>query len=334
MKKILFRADAQPGIGTGDLVSLLNLAKYFENSGWDTCIMTKRSAATMRLLEAREIKNYYVLDTEISLTQEIKTIAEFSQKESLDALFFEITERNLSDYKGLPPEPIKACVSFNGAIPDDMDLVVGWDIDAGKNFDTTKYPKTKFLLGVEYVILPLEFRCESAIERPFNPLVKRLLIAMGGSDEFNFTQKVVESLMKYQRNLELQIVIGSGYQFLHQLETFLASSGLVYEIRQNVTNMLDIMLHCDFALAAGGLTAFELLVTRTPSALIATYEHQIARCEFFKRNGLAKYLGFRSFDQDKLFDYISRPLQPPRGIHKKTDVIRQSIEELYERRAA
>ena len=43
--------------------------------------------------------------------------------------------------------------------------------------------------------------------------------------------------------------------------------------------------------------------------LIATYTHQIARCEFFDKKGWVKYLGYRDFEDSELVEAIKNPIQ-------------------------
>ena len=102
-------------------------------------------------------------------------------------------------------------------------------------------------------------------------------------------------------------------------------------IMQNIDKMFEEFMGCDIAIGAGGLTAFELIATRTPSLIMAAYEHQIARCSYFDKAGWATYLGFRSLDEDALFKKLTSPARvPPKNIFK-TEEIRKAVDGLLER---
>jgi UDP-2,4-diacetamido-2,4,6-trideoxy-beta-L-altropyranose hydrolase len=309
-RKILFRADASQAIGMGDLMSLVHLSYYFEASGWECFFLIKDYPAAIRLVEKYCINNLHIMDRKLGIDDEVEVINQLIREIGIVLLFFEITERKLSDYRGLPPHVKKACVSFDGEILPDLDLVVDWDVEAEDFFERESFPQTKFLLGPEYVILPHEFDYELIKEREFISRPEKLLICMGGSDELNFTQKVVDVIIENSIDVKLNIVIGAGHEFRQGLLDSLVGRGINFNIKQNITGMFDEYMSCDVAVGAGGLTSSEIVATSTPAVLIATYSHQVARCIYFHNNGFIRYLGFREFDKSELIDAIMYPIQP------------------------
>lgn len=306
MKKILFRADAKPSIGTGDLMSLIHLSRYFKKNSWEPHFMIRNYKAGVAIVRKHNLDNVFVINENISVNHEVDIINNYIEKHRIDAVFFEITENKLSEYKGLSEDVLKACAVFDGTIPDDMDLVVSWDVGSNKFFDKAKYPKTTFFLGPEYVILPIEFDTEKIKGRQYNANPEALLVAMGGADELNFTQKVVDALMRNGIDLKINVIIGSGYEYKETLKKSLENSSLQYEIKHNVIDMFREYMQCDIAIGGGGLTSSELVATRTPAILIALYEPQISRCEYFARHGLAQYLGYREVNNNLLLDYLKK----------------------------
>lgn len=308
MKKILFRADAAPHIGIGDLMSLINISKYFDDS-YEKYFIIKDYKAGVDLVNKYELNNCFIIDSSIKLKDEIIYINDFIDENNINILFFEITEIKLSEYSGISKKIKKIAVNFDGHILDDLDLVVDWDVEANKFFDIQKYPNTKFLLGTEYVILPREFYSQKLKERKSNLLNRKVLVAMGGADEFDFTGKIVESIIRSKIKIELNIIIGSGYEYRNELEKQLKNSNIKYKIKQNITNMLDEYLSCDIGIGAGGLTSSELVAAKVSPILIATYKHQIARCEYFSAKGWSKYLGYKKFEDSELVDAILNPIK-------------------------
>jgi spore coat polysaccharide biosynthesis predicted glycosyltransferase SpsG len=329
MKKVLFRADARPTIGIGDLMSLIHLSKYFEDDKWETHFMIRGYDAGVKLAKRYNLKHLEIIPSDISVIDEVDVINQYSTKKDIDMLFFEITERKLTEYQGLLPEVKKACVCFDGVILDDLNLVVDWDVAASKYFRPENDPNSIYLLGPKYVILPKEFYCDYRIkQRNYNSKIKNVLIAMGGADEFNFTQKIVELLIKKRPDLYLTIIIGSGYEFRKKLEDRLSYFSANYSIKHNITNMLDEYLLADIGIGAGGLISSELVASRTPALLLATCEHQVARCQYYANEGWAIYLGLRTFDEKSILTSLEKVPQPKKMPFFNTKKIVETCNEL------
>lgn len=312
-------------------MSLIHLSWYFEKEGWEPLFMIRNYQAGVSLAKKHNIKNLVIIEENISVDDEVREINNHIKAENVKVVFFEITERKLTEYKGLIDNILKCCISFDGFVPDDFRLVVNWDVDSDKLFCKGKYPKTKFLLGPEYVVLPVEFDASRIIRRIYRSKPQRLLIAMGGADELNITGRVVEYLVKNMPYLELNIIIGSGYEYKDDLERFLAGASVKYQVKHNITNMFEEYMDCDLAIGAGGLTSYELVATRTPAILIAAYEHQIARCNYFAQQGFVKYLGYRDFDVDDLIKALDGPFLIAGESIIRVEEIRESVDELLQR---
>ncbi|MEO5360207.1 MAG: hypothetical protein H7843_07120 [Nitrospirota bacterium] len=304
MKKILFRGDANPPIGTGDLMSLVSLSYYFEQDGWEAFFLIRGYEAGRTIMEGRG--NVTVVPPECPLQEEQQAIENLIVQEGIDVLFLEITQRKLTDYC-LPPGVKKVSVNFDGIIPDDIDIVINWDIEGTTYFDKKRYPKTRFLIGPQYIILPPNFNRGRIAARTYAPRPQNLLIAMGGADELNFTGKVVNALLEYKLDMKITVITGAGFMFKKELETALSKSEIRHVVKQNIKDMFIEYMNCDVAIGAGGLTSYELIASGTPAILIATYEHQIPRCKYFNSKNWAKYLGYRAFNAEELIYYIQHP---------------------------
>ena len=121
--------------------------------------------------------------------------------------------------------------------------------------------------------------------------------------------------------MKTTIIVGSGYEYREKLEQSLSDVTFEYEVKQNISNMFDEYMDCDVAIGSGGLTASELVASKTPSVLIATYEHQIARCRYFDSVRSVKYIGYRKFDDKELMKAITYPIVPNGQIFFNTKAI-------------
>jgi spore coat polysaccharide biosynthesis predicted glycosyltransferase SpsG len=275
--RYLFRADAAPHIGIGDLVSLIKLSEYLDGEKY---FIIKNYEASLKLVKDYNL-NYFVIEKNISIKDEVNFINKVIETKKIDKLILEITERKLNEYEGLK-ETTKIAINFDGEICNDLDLVINW------NSDNLKYP-VKSLVGYEYAIIDKKF---FNIKKD-NP--NQILIAMGGADEIDITYKVVKTLLK-NNITNLNVIVGAGYK------------GKVFELikpKVNVKNMADEYKKAKIAITAGGLSAIEAATTKTPAILIANYFHQIKRCEFLEKQGVAEFLGYRNFDEKELIKNLN-----------------------------
>lgn len=291
MSKILFRADAKPAIGTGDLVSLIHLAKTFDKKGWESWFMIRDSQGAKSLMADYAITQYEVIPDSYTPAKEVAELNDLLSENGFSHLFACITERPLTDYAKVFPAIVKGCINFDGVIAKDWSLVVNWNFPEPTLYKQENFPETRFLLGPEFVILPDNFDQGVIEKRTFKKPIQKLLISMGGADEFNLTTEVVWKIIDEKLNLHLTIILGAAFGEQAELKPLLESSGLTYECKKAVTDMFAEYMSCDAAIGTGGLTSSELVATHTPALLVAAYDHQSARCNYFHDQKMAIFLG-------------------------------------------
>ena len=306
MNKILFRADAKPAIGTGDLVSLIQLAKTFDKKGWESWFMIRDSQGAKSLMADYAITRFEVIPDSYSPANEVADLNDFLSENGFSHLFLCITERSLTDYAKLFPAIVKGCINFDGVVTKDWNLVVNWNFPEPTLYKQENFPETRFLLGPEFVILPDNFDQGVIEKRTFKKPIQKLLITMGGADEFNLTTEVVRKIIEEKLDLRLTIILGAAFGAQAELNALLASSGLTYECKTAVSDMFAEYMSCDAAIGTGGLTSSELVATHTPALLVAAYEHQSARCNHFDDHKMAIFLGDKQeYKSKSLGKYIS-----------------------------
>jgi len=310
LKKILFRADARYDIGMGDLMSLIHLSRYFEDDGWETYFLMRDYDEARRLVSKYRVKNRCFIPGPISVKDEIAFINRYCFMNDIGAVFACITQRPLLKYEGLDKKLIKGCVNFDGKVPCDWDLIVNWDVNAQRFYKRSEYPGTKFLTGPKHTILPYNFDWGKIRSRTHRDRPRNLMIGMGGADEDNFTEKIIKKLNEIGCGLKLYLLLGAGYRFKDSLLRILKRTRFSYKIFENIDNVFKVYLKADLAIGSGGLTSSELVATRTPALLISLYKHQVARCRFFDRKGVAIYLGHRAAGIKK----IRLPENPPEAL--------------------
>ncbi len=148
VKRIMFRADANSSIGTGDLLSLIHLSEYFSPKEWTCYFMVRSYFESTKIIERVKSDNVFFIDKNSLLSEEVEQINKVVSEYDIDVLFFEITERKISEYIGLDTGVKKMCVNFDSSLLEDLLLVVNWDAESEMymNRETGKSKATFFQL--------------------------------------------------------------------------------------------------------------------------------------------------------------------------------------------
>ena len=149
------------------------------------------------------------------------------------------------------------------------------------------------LMGTAYALLRREFRVtrerNSKDWKPREsgvPIIgKNVLITMGGADEHNVTQKVLEAIVDAGfKNLRIKVLIGAANPHRLNLENLLKKHHVSVSIISAVNDMPGLIDWADIAVAAAGSTCLELACFGIPmiQVIIADNQREIAR-EFERR---------------------------------------------------
>ncbi len=325
MPKILFRADAEDSIGTGDLMSLIYLSRLFQKNLWQCFFAVREYGPALEILKNHKLDNVYLISKHASISEEINFLRKICTDNGVDCLFMEITKHSLREYQDLgKPAPIKACVNFDGEITSDYDVVVNWCIDSFDHvYGAHKNSNTQFILGFENVILPDYFVWKAISKRVYGNKIEKILITMGGIDELDLTGKIVNTLIHKYSDYEIRVIVGPGYDYAKDLVKLMGSGLKNFRLKQNVDNLFEDYLWADLAFSAGGLTSSELVAAKIPSILIAIRKHQIKRCEYFFKNKWSCYAGYHTDLGEreilKSLNYMIKYIDLFRNFLKKAD---------------
>lgn len=134
------------------------------------------------------------------------------------------------------------------------------------------------LVGPRYALLRTEFAAmrEYSLQRRQTPVLKQLLITMGGVDQPNATGRVLEALqdIPLPEDCRICVVMGEKAPWLAEVETLAATMPWPTEVRVNVSNMAELMADSDMAIGAAGGTSWERCCLGLPTILVVLASNQ------------------------------------------------------------
>lgn len=138
--------------------------------------------------------------------------------------------------------------------------------------------RNEMFLGIEYFLLREEFRQPS--NKIINKEIGRILITLGGNDEANNTQKILEIVEKECCYAMIDIVVGDIYKPI--------SYGFNTNIHSHLSanTLRNLILDCDLAISGGGITMVEIQSTKTPSIALQVAPNQAHQLRAWQKEGL------------------------------------------------
>lgn len=183
----------------------------------------------------------------------------------------------------------------------DRPMAPDWLVDqtAGKPADTYRNwvpAYTRCLLGGDYALLRPEFartaeqlnRKRAAISTPL-----KILITMGGVDQFDVSGQVLDWLEALANQLAIQVTVVAGASSVHAESLAQRCSDTSYptQLVVNAGNMAAIMAEHHIAIGAAGTTAWERCALGLPSLNVELAANQEAISNWLAGSGAAINLG-------------------------------------------
>lgn len=175
----------------------------------------------------------------------------------------------------------------------------------------------KTMLGLRYAILSseyLDYRNKIFLR---DGVVKRVLVYFGGTDWQNMTSLAVKTLSKPEFSfLEVDVVIGSNYPFLSDLEKLIDKRPKT-KLHQQLPSLAKLMSISDVAIGAGGTSLWERMSMGLPALVVSLAENQVRSCESLQQENLINYLGsYKNLSNDLLSKNLRDMIHNPKDNYK------------------
>lgn len=145
----------------------------------------------------------------------------------------------------------------------------------------------KLLLGTKYV--PLREAFWNCTEKEIQADVETLLLLSGGTDPYNFLDKILQKI-ELRQFRRVDVVCGR-YNLNYEILCQKYKKYLNVVVYKNVSDMKKYMQDADLAVSAGGTTLYELCAVGTPTISYSFADNQLDNVRQFDEDGLIAYAG-------------------------------------------
>jgi spore coat polysaccharide biosynthesis protein SpsF len=306
-RRVLVRCDGDSVIGLGHVVRCLALAAELrERCGWGvTFAMAAGPDGEGMVREAG-----FALEEKPSGEAEVGWIGRLLAGGRFDALILDVRT-------GLPREAVRRWREAGALIADvddpeekrrEADLCFYPPIPQVREMDWNGFAG-KLFAGWEWVILRPQFARKPARKEGGSP---RLLVSMGGADPAGLTELAARALGLVESSFMAIFVVGRAFPRRAALEGILAEARYPHETLTDVSDMAPLMAGCDLAVAAFGVTAYEMAAVGLPAVSLSMSPDHEQSASAFVAAGIAVSLGdYRRGTPDRLANEVDALLRDP-----------------------
>lgn len=260
-RHVVFVVAGYPAIGMGHVFRALMLAHEI-SSHKITFICTRESGLAVENVTARDYR---------VVRQGSEPLHETVLRQRPDLVINDFLDTDAGYMDFLRNAGLR-CVNFEdqGSGAKKANLVINALYDAKEDSPHTRCGPAYFCLRDEFA---------EAARNPFREKCATVLITFGGTDQRNFTSKILELVAPLCNALKIniRIVAGPGYAHKAQLEKILHDWNNPLVEFTSATNIMSRKMEgADLAICSAGRTVYELCHMRIPAIIFATHKREAA----------------------------------------------------------
>lgn len=314
--RVAFRADASLDMGAGHVMRCLSLATAMQQMGWECLFICRDLIGNLNHLIEKKgfVVNCLTLNKNTQILEEIDNSVyskwlncswqvDAEQTQAVLELF--APDLLIVDHYALNDAWENQVRSYCNKLMVIDDLAnrkhsceVLLDQTLGRvSSDYVPFlpPNAQVLAGAYYALLRPEFaqlREYSLARRAQFPLEK-IIITLGGVDQFNATGKILEALLlsNLPKSCTVTVIMGEKAPFLNEIRNQIINLPWPTELKINVDNMATLMAESDLAIGAGGGSSWERCCLGLPTLLAVLADNQMDNANALERNEAAVCIG-------------------------------------------
>lgn len=152
----------------------------------------------------------------------------------------------------------------------------------------------KVLTGSQYALIRPEFNAlrSYSLQRRQQPVLKQVLISMGGVDQSNVTSQLLQALKccELPQDCHFSVVMGLNAPWLQEVRELAENMPWPTEVLVNISDMAQRMADSDLAIGAAGSTSWERCCMGLPALMVVLADNQRVIAEALQRSGAAKIM--------------------------------------------
>lgn len=280
-KKVLIVTEANERVASGHLFECIVCEKYFREHGMAVTLMVNADMSD----ELKQRIEVPFLTYKSDIQKEQNFFISFLNQNAYEIVLFNLREINNEFLINIKQNTVIdiICIDEFGNRRLDADVIVNPMIDESY----WKYDSNAILYcGEQYLVLPLDLQKYYRKERQVNESIGRITVSMGGVDVGDSTIKLAEWLSQIDKNLEINLVLGGGYQKEKLLRAKIQGNERIHIFR-NINYLSKLFFESDLAICAGGNTLHELAVIGTPTIVIPSMPHEIKNGKAYEKKGFS-----------------------------------------------
>lgn len=283
LEKIWFRVDGGPTIGLGHVGRVTALAAEAARRGLRPRLALNDDATARAFVASRGFDDVAVVPA--SLEEEV---AFLTDAVGGAPLVTDLRGKDPAFYRALRERGVTVCAVDDMGEAIVAQLVVNCGAAEPPPTYEELWPPQRFLLGPAYVPLPPAYADEPPAAD--DPGRTRLLVTFGGADADDYAARALAALAELEP-LDADLVLGPAYPHVEATRELAAQSRHRVDVHAPARDMLPLYRRARVALAAGGITQYELLSQRVPTVAVPHVAREEAESDAFARRGAVVTFG-------------------------------------------
>jgi UDP-2,4-diacetamido-2,4,6-trideoxy-beta-L-altropyranose hydrolase len=298
--RVLLRADGGKHIGLGHVFRCVALAAGLKELGFETILALRADGFRPEDLDVpcgiyvisipsgRSYEDDALLTLDSAIDNQVDWIVVDQCHSSIPSC--EEFDHYLSSLRG---KCNTVCIAGSEGIDFDADLIVSpYYREAYPPFPANS--RSEYLLGPDFFVFREEFRQAATCQPKTTEFARRVLVTIGGADEYGATEKVARSLARYGgENLIIRFILGPTYpkNTEEHIRQAMLGMGVRFEVVSSCHNMADEMMKAEIAVIGDGLTKYEGAVLGIPCITLSRPNSDESINAEFAQVGSSLHLG-------------------------------------------